>query len=152
MFRINRAYSSPKSILSIDAKLEEKEEKQSRKKYWSEVIFFKINHYKQKREINMLFSAHDLRALSIALEDLHATGQSNFKNYTAKDECKNTMTLGAEEGTFFINIERSCQNDQTFKIEHIFGSYSVRAFTQSLRLMADQIEKAVFAAQSGKGY
>jgi hypothetical protein len=133
-------------MLSIDAKVEPKNNNGHLN--FSEAIFFSINHYGNKKQIRMLFSAHDLRALVYALRELHQTGQSKFKNYTSSQNRRNEMTLGYSGERYFINIERQLPNKEAeFKVEHIFGRYSLLAFCDTASLICDEIEKAVFAYQ-----
>lgn len=140
MFSINRAFSTPKSILSIDAKLETKQGRAA------EAIFVKINHFNDGRDVTMLFDAHALRALSIACGELHATGASAFRKYTQKGGCRSTLSLGRKEAVYYINIERRC-GEKSERLEHPFGTYSLQAFAQTLALMCDETEKALFAQQ-----
>lgn len=141
MFSINRAFTTPKSVLSVDAKLELKKGRPH------EAVFVKINHYEEKREAAMLLDAHALRAFALACGELRETGQSSFRKYTQSGGCRSTLSCGRSGEAYFINIERSCAHG-TVKLEHIFGHYSLPAFTQTLTLMADETEKALFAAQS----
>jgi hypothetical protein len=144
---LNRAWKSPKSVLSIDAKLE-----CANSGNWNEALFVGINHYSSKQKIKMLFDVHALRALVYALQDLHQHGTSSFKKYTEANGHRNVMTLGSDNNTFFINIERS-GNIDNFKIAHLFGIYSLPSFCDTVTLICNTVESELFIKQGvGESY
>lgn len=140
MFRINRAWSTPVSVLSVDAKLEKSGDN------WSEALFISINHYKKSQVIKMLFDAHSLRSMVYGLRELHADKSSYFKKYTKSAEFKKELSIGYANKRFYINMVEG-----NTKVEHIFGAYSLLAFADTLLLMCDEVEKALFRAQSKGG-
>lgn len=138
MLKINRAWSTPVSVLSVDAKLERKDNN------WSEAIFVTINHYKKDQNIKMLFDAHSLRSFSYGVRELHAQQSSKFKKYSQSGELRKELSLGYTNSRYYINMSEGPSK----KVEHLFGAYSILAFADTLQLMCDAIEKELFKAQS----
>lgn len=145
MFSINRAWSTPKSMLSLDGRIEVKNN------HPAEAIFLKIMRFgSDKQSITILLDAHALRALMHAALELRHTGSVTFKKFTESNGTKNILTLAADGNAFYLNLEQR-RDEQSLKLSHLFGNYSLLAFADTVKLFCDAVENAVFAAQSSGG-
>lgn len=131
-----------KSILSADGYAENKSG------YYKDVIFFKINYFKERKEINLLIDVHKMRGLLIGLEELLLNDSSGFKAFTESDGNKNTISIGKDAKYFYINMEQT--GGSSLKLNYMFGQYGIKAFMQTMRLFCDELEKFVYTHQQMK--
>lgn len=140
MFFINRAWTTPKSFLSIDGKIETK------KNYPAEVVFLKIKSFGSGDEVTMLIDAHTLRAVGYGAQELLVQGRSDFRNFTEKNGVRKQLSWGAQGNRYYLNLTQTDAKGAT-ELAHLFGPYALRAFTKTVSLFCDTLEQGVYTAQ-----
>ncbi|MHC3995734.1 hypothetical protein ACXWTF_12990 [Thiomicrolovo sp. ZZH C-3] len=154
---INRAFKTPSKVLSIDVKIES--DGRSRE----EAIFFKINHYKEDSDITMQLRCPDIRSLSYALADaVELKAAPQYKNFTESKGKTNELSIGytgegQQTGTFFLNIKQKNGKGKDAPVEKEVAfplrRYTALAVIDTLRLVADETERALFRLKGGgNGY
>lgn len=143
-FRVGQKIFNGKNLLVFSAWIEL--EKKERAEIISDVVFIELTEgYVAEKKLVMKVVANDIRAMTYAIKELIANGETKYEKYTdpklaGTDGAKNKLSFGkTEDGTFYFNLSSGGT-----KVRFPFDTYHIRAFVDSLTLIADETEKALY--------
>lgn len=145
LYAINRAFKTPRTILSVDVKIERKGV------FYDDAVFLKINNYVERNEITMQMHVFDLRAVAHAMKGYGNGGKAGapFKKFTESGGIKKKLSLAEADRVFYVNIEEYENKKRTLALAHPFGAYSIVSAAETVLLMCDEAERRLFHLQNG---
>ncbi|MEA3373708.1 MAG: hypothetical protein U9Q62_08475 [Campylobacterota bacterium] len=137
-FRVAKRSFNSKNVLNIGAVIEKDEHS------INEVIFVEVAEY-GGRGIVMKFTAIDLRALTYAMRTVLKTGASSYLKHNRSGDTKSELWVHkGEKSGYFINAKKTGKGALGVQ----FDQYRWVALIDSLSLLADETEKALYFYQN----
>lgn len=147
----NLSLNSKKSALSVKAVIEQEES------HLSPVVWVGVRynhgqapHGVQKASTSMVFNSVQLRTLANACKSIVRNGRTEYKKYA------DPSLAGMNGNKKMLTINRSERNQEAFYINiheggtdygFLFDIHSLYAFSSSLSLLADEVERELYRHQ-----
>lgn len=164
LFRVAQKAFKAKTMINIESNIEATKNSPELNYYsfLEDVIFFKLvpglhsngrYTFDVKNQLVMQMNFDELRQLMYACKELYKNGKSNYKNYTDPSLTstaignKKELSLGAGEGTYFINM-----NSGNIKHSYNFNTYAFLSFIDTLEAIANETEKTLYMYQRKNDY
>lgn len=151
-FRVAHKSYTGKNLFVISSWIEE--ELIGTHRAYSDVVFFEFTElYEAKSKSVLALSSSDMRSMVYGVRELLKTGKTQYEKYTDPNLAgtsgnKKKITFGKTEGAinyFFINFTSGAM-----KIGFSFDTYGFAGFADSLSLIAEETEKALYYYQRSR--
>lgn len=146
-FRVAKKSYQGKNLLAISAWVEEKAAGDGM--VLSDLIFLEFTeNYEVTKKHSLRVTASDLRAMAYAVKDLLKNGETKYRKYTDPKLAggsgpKNEISMMRhDKGGYYINLTAG-----ETKIGHQFDAFEFIAFADSITLIAEETEKALYYHQ-----
>ena len=143
MIICRRSFNS-RNVINITGKIEQSSENGYTS--FKEVIFIEVIEYGMsgKDAPNVPFNAWELRQLVYAIKTLVSTGKSSFTKGSGQHGKEQSISLSKGDKGYFINGRRGDK-----RIGFQASNYEILALADSLQLICEEVEKALYSMQRG---
>lgn len=150
-YRVAHKSYTGKHLFAISAWIEE--ELLEKHRVYSDVVFFEFTElYDAKSKSVLALTSGDMRSMVYGVRELLKTGKTQYEKYTdpnltGANGKKKQISFGKTENpiNYFINFTSG-----NTKISFSFDTYAFAGFADSLSLIAEETEKALYYYQRSR--